>query len=242
MSNGSNTTAYYNLTASEYDERHGEAQNYEHIRALELIAPRYFSEAKSVLDVGTGTGRALQWFDNYYSNSGREVELNGVEPSEELAKIARKKVPSANIRIASGEGLPFSDEEFDLVTITGVLHHVENSKEVLKEAFRVSRLGVIISDHNNFSFGSHFARRLKLALYSVNLLSAFSFVKQGFRKQGYSEDDGWWYPYSLLNDFDVVSELSDHYVIVPTRPANSSSENFMTCHSHLALACLKKHR
>jgi len=239
MSTNAKTTAYYNATASRYDEMHGEENNFEHTRALELLVPTYFSDAKYVLDVGTGTGRTLEWLDNYYRNNGTVAELTGVEPSDGLAEIARKKLPNAKIHTGSGEVLPFSDDRFDLVTITGVLHHVKDSKKVLKELFRVSRFGVLISDHNNFSFGSEFARKIRLALYSMNLLRAFSYVKQGFRKQGYSEGNGWWYPYSVLNDFDVIADLSDHFAITPTRRANSMSGNFMTCHSHLAKACRK---
>ena len=117
-----------------------------------------------------------------------------------------------------------------------------NGPLVLKEIFHVISSGVLISDHNNFSFSSDIARKVRLALYSMNLLGAFSCVKQGFRKQGHSQGDGWWYPYSLLNNFDVISELSDHVAIAPTRGANSNSENFMMRHSHLAVACKKKAR
>lgn len=240
MTAQSNTTAYYDATASRYDEMHGEAQNFEHTRALELLLPTYFSNAKSILDVGSGTGRGLQWIDTYFREKGITTELVGVEPSEELSKIARKNLPDAKIIIGDGERLPFPDSTFDLVMVAGVLHHVENPKKVIKEMFRVSRFGILISDHNNFSFGSNFSRKIRLALFSMNLLSAFSYVKQGFRKQGYSEGDGWWYPYSVLNDFDMISTLSEHFSIVPTRRANSNLGNFMISHSHLAIACTKK--
>jgi ubiquinone/menaquinone biosynthesis C-methylase UbiE len=235
-----NSTDYYDATAADYDRIHGDEQNYEHIRALGLLVPIYFSNATSVLDVGTGTGRALLWLKNYFKENGIGIELTGIEPSGELARLAESNLPDANIVIGSGEHLPFSDNSFDLVTVTGVLHHVENPKSVLAELFRVSRIGVIISDHNNFSFGSTFARRLRLALFSAGLLELFSYVKQGFRRQGYSADDGWWYPYSVLNDFDIISQLSDQFIIVPTRKANSNMRNFMLSHSHLAVACIKK--
>lgn len=239
MSANKNTTAYYNETASDYDHMHGEEQNHEHTRAMSLLVPKYFSDATSVLDVGTGTGRSLQWLEAYHRDNGTAVELTGIEPSDELASVARKKLPNANIVVGSGENLPFPDNAFDLVTITGVLHHVEHPKLVLAEMFRVSRFGVLVSDHNNFAFGSNFARKVRLALFSANLLEAFSYVKQGFRKQGYSKGDGWWYPYSVLNDLNLISNLSDHFAIVPTRRANSELGNFMLSHSHLAIACIK---
>ncbi|MGI1663269.1 class I SAM-dependent methyltransferase [Palleronia sp. KMU-117] len=235
-----NTKKHYDLTAAQYDKTLGNDKVVEHTRALELLVPRYFSEASSVLDIGTGTGRALEWLSSHFSERKAKVDLTGVEPSTALAEIARKKVPSAKIVEGSGESLPFAEGSFDLVTITGVLHHVEFPKQVLTEAFRVSRFGVLISDHNNFSFGSRGARKLRLGLYAANLLSAFTYVRLGFRRQGYSEGDGWWYPYSLLNDFDVISKNSEQYAIVPTRRPNSGLGNFMLSNSHIAVACIKK--
>lgn len=234
-----NTTQYYDETASKYDDLHGDEHETGHLEALELIVPRHFADVKSVLDVGSGTGRAINWFDKKFNSDGRIVDLTGMEPSAKMRDVAASKVPNATFVEGYGDAIPFDDDSFDLVTITGVLHHVENPKGVIRECFRVSRGGVLISDHNNFSFGSTFARKLRLGLYSIGLLSAFSYVKQGFNRQGYSEDDGWWYPYSVLNDFDVISELSNYYAIVPTRSANSELGNFMLQNSHVGIACIK---
>lgn len=233
------TIRYYNETAKRYDDLHGDQLEKEHSRALELLIPPFFSNAESVLDIGTGTGRSLQWMDAYYRSRGAYIQLNGIEPSKELSHLAKLKVPSANIVTGAGEQLPFEDRAFDLVTITGVLHHVENPRQVMREAFRVCRRGVIISDHNNFSFGSNKVRRIKMLLYSLNIMNAFSFVKQGFKKQGYSEEDGWWYPYSLMNDIGFLSELSECFFIAPTRRPNSKSGNILLSHSHIAIACIK---
>lgn len=188
-------TEYYNRTADAYDAMHDVADP-EHVRALERLVPRFFMDASSVLDLGCGTGRALNWFAQNCSG----ITLTGVDPSEKRLEIAAQKVPDATFHQAAGEKLPFDDGAFDLVTMTGILHHIENTKQVIREAFRVARKGVLISDHNNFSFGSDRARRLRLCLYSLGLLPFATFVKQGFSKQGYSESDGYWYPYSVLPD------------------------------------------
>ena len=102
MSTNAKTTAYYNATASRYDEMHGEENNFEHTRALELLVPTYFSDAKYVLDVGTGTGRTLEWLDNYYRNNGTVAELTGVEPSDGLAEIARKNFQTRKSKLEAG--------------------------------------------------------------------------------------------------------------------------------------------
>jgi ubiquinone/menaquinone biosynthesis C-methylase UbiE len=228
-------TEYYDATANAYDAMH-DAGDPEHVRALERLVPRFFMDARSVLDLGCGTGRALNWF----AQNRADMALTGLDPSAKLLEIASRKVPNGTFHQANGEKLPFDDGAFDLVTMTGILHHVEDSKQVIREAFRVARKGVLISDHNNFSFGSDRARRLRLCLYSLGLLPFATFVKQGFRKQGYSEGDGYWYPYSILSDFDVIAENADLYYIVPTTRRNSRHiDNFMMSNSHIAVACLK---
>lgn len=232
---------YYDGTASEYDNLHGAQQNIEHTVALERVVDRFFPNIGSVLDVGCGTGRTLGWFESRSSRLGHSTNFTGIDPSKSLLEIASTKLPQT-VRLVEGFGetLPFVDEEFDICVATGILHHVENSKKVISEMFRVARLGIIISDHNNFSFGSTFARRMRLGLYACGLLNLFSFFKQGMRRQGYSEEDGWWYPYSLLNDFDIISEKSESYFIAPTRPSNSALfGNFMLSTSHIVVACLK---
>ena len=239
MPKANNTTQYYDETASKYDALHGDQHNTGHMEALELIVPRHFPNITSVLDVGAGTGRAISWFDRILNAEGHKVDLVGLEPSAKMRDVAVQKVPTASFVEGYGDAIPFEDGAFDLVTITGVLHHVENPKAVIRECFRVSRVGVLISDHNNFSFGSTFARKLRLGLYSIGLLSAFRYMKQGFKKQGYSEDDGWWYPYSVLHDFDVISELSSYSAVIPTRRANSNLGNFILQNSHVGIACLK---
>jgi len=239
MPKDDNTTQYYDATAAKYDALHGDEHETGHMEALDLIVPRHFPDVRSVLDVGSGTGRAISWFEKEFNSDVHNVDLTGMEPSAKMRDVAAQKVPTATFVEGYGDSIPFADASFDLVTMTGVLHHVKDPKAVIRECFRVSRNGVLISDHNNFSFGSTFARKLRLGLYSVGLLSAFSYVKQGFNKQGYSEDDGWWYPYSVLNDFDVIAELSSYYAIIPTRPANSGLGNFMLQNSHVGIACIK---
>ena len=224
----SNTTAYYDRTAARYDVLHGHDQNPEHTRALELAWPMVNGVA-SVLDVGSGTGRSLEWVSRH-----GQIELHGVEPSAELVAVARAKLPHADIEEGRGENLPFADESVDLVMATGIMHHADDPQRVMREMFRVSRRYVLISDHNNYAFGGSRARRVRMCLDALGLLKAATFVKQGFRKQGYSEDDGYWYPYSLLNDYALVASLARRVCILPTRPSSLGQGNLLVAQSHLA--------
>ena len=156
------------------------------------------------------------------------------------AALAKSKLPDADLRVGKGEALPMADVSCELVVATGVLHHADHPREVIREMFRVARKAVLISDHNNFAFGSRSARWLRLWLYATHLLAPATFIKQGFRKQGYSADDGWWYPYSLLNDYGLIGSLSTRQFIIPTRPSYSLEPwNFLLAQSHMAILAVK---
>ena len=223
-----NTTAYYDRTAKGYDRLHGDDHDPEHRRALELAWPM-MRGVGSVLDVGSGTGRALEWVSRqgWYS-------LHGIEPSGQLNAIAQAKLPHADIQNGTGEDLPFADASIDLVMATGIMHHADDPQRVMREMFRVARRYVLISDHNNYAFGGSRARRVRMCLDALGLLKAATFVRHGFRRQGYSEEDGYWYPYSLLNDYALVASLSRRVCILPTRPSSLSRGNLLMAQSHLA--------
>jgi hypothetical protein len=121
------------------------------------------------------------------------------------------------------------------------MHHVDSPASVIAEMFRVARKAVLISDHNNFAFGKTIARRIRLVLYSCGLFGIAAFVKQGFRRQGYSQDDGWWYPYSLLNNHSDIARYSDEVFYIPTQHVNSTAlNNFLLNQSHLAVLAIKR--
>ena len=79
-----------------------------------------------------------------------------------------------------------------------------------------------------------------MLLHCTGLLRPAIFIKQGFKRQGYSEDDGWWYPYSLLDNFAQISLLSDKLHIFPTRqPKQGLSGNIVFSQSHIAVLAIK---
>jgi ubiquinone/menaquinone biosynthesis C-methylase UbiE len=230
-------TEYYDATASKYEDLHGGSEDPEHIRALELGWPIIESLApRTLLDVGCGAGRSLLWV----FERSPVVMLVGVDPSKRLLALARANVPSAKLTLGDGERLAFPDGAFDVVIASGIMHHVDHPPRVIGEMFRVANKAVLISDHNNFAFGGAMAQRVRMLLHCLGLLRAASFIKQGFKKQGYSEDDGWWYPYSLLENYAQISSLSDKLQIFPTRqPRQGLSGNIVFSQSHVAFLAIK---
>jgi len=231
------TTAYYDATASRYDQLHGGDRDPEHIRALERSWPLIKRLAiESALDVGCGTGRSLQWLKCQQPS----LRLIGVDPSRGLLELARKNLPDAQFQQAAGENLPLASNSVDVVIATGIMHHVDNPSAVITEMFRVARRAVLISDHNNFAFGSTPARRIRMVLYLCGLLKPATYMKQGFRRQGYSEDDGWWYPYSLFNNHADIARFSDYQYLITTSPVNTTRmANLLFSQSHCAVFAVK---
>jgi SAM-dependent methyltransferase len=230
-----NATSYYEATAGDYDRLHGDNENPEHVRALDrswALLERL--GIGSVLDVGCGTGRSLQWFDHRQPT----MQLAGIDPSTGLLDLARKAVPKAALREGAGEKLPYGDGSFELVLATGIMHHVDDPAAVISEMVRVASKAVLISDHNNFAFGGVLVRRIRMGLRICGLLNLATFVKQGFRKQGYSDGDGWWYPYSLLDNYSQIAKLTEETFLIPTVPA-TADDNFIFAQSHFAVLALK---
>ncbi len=229
---------HYNSTIDEYDILHGDAQDPEHITCLDLFwrFVRPVTTVDSVLDVGCGTGRGLKWI----AARAPSATLAGIDPSAEMCERARQRVPQAQIETGDGARLAFADGSFDVVLATGIMHHIGNTKPVLREMFRVARHAVIVSDHNDFAMGSERSRHLRLALQSLGLLKPLYYVTQGFKHQRFSKEDGWFYPYSILDDYDVFSENSSQVVMLPTRIRGlTAGRTFATRQTHIALVGLK---
>ena len=111
---------------------------------LDLIVPL---SGERILDVGCGTGNNFQFFREKWCS------LTGVDSSGEKLEIARQKYGDrAEFILGQAQNLPFSDDEFDIVTIINFLEIADNPRKVVEEAIRVCRGRVFIGFLNNYSF------------------------------------------------------------------------------------------
>jgi len=111
---------------------------------LDLVAPQ---SGERILDVSCGAGNNLQFFQ------GKWCSLTGIDSSKEKLDIARQKYGDrAELILAEPEDIPFSDNEFDIVTLINVLEISDNPQKVIEEAIRVCRGRVFIGFINNYSF------------------------------------------------------------------------------------------
>jgi ubiquinone/menaquinone biosynthesis C-methylase UbiE len=95
-----------------------------------------------VLDVGTGTGRAA------IALARRGAVVTGVDASEEMLTVARKRASEASLDIVfsreDAHRLPFADRSFDAVICLRVLMHTPGWRHSIAELCRVSRHRVVI--------------------------------------------------------------------------------------------------
>lgn len=99
------------------------------------------------LDVGCGTGALAERL------ADRGYAVTGVDPSEGMLEIMRRRAPQSTAVQASATELPFVDDRYDLVYTVATLHHIAEPDAVaaaLGEMVRVTRPGgrIVIWDHN----------------------------------------------------------------------------------------------
>ncbi len=99
--------------------------------------------ATKILDICTGTGEVVKEFGT--RGIGREIV--GLDLSEEMLDIARKKITRKNLasRIkflkADAQDLPFPSETFDLVSMAFGLRNISEPRRAIEEMNRVLKKG-----------------------------------------------------------------------------------------------------
>jgi ubiquinone/menaquinone biosynthesis C-methylase UbiE len=115
---------YYERTAEHYDAMHVNPAD-EHGRALGAFMglAEVFGPINSVLDVGAGTGRAM----NKLKTRWPDAKVIGVEPVAALREVGHRNGLSHD-ELLPGDALhlQFDDDVFDYVVETGILHHISH--------------------------------------------------------------------------------------------------------------------
>lgn len=130
---------YFRANAGRWDEiRSLQADDRQiEARLLGILPPEGM---RSLLDVGTGTGRILELY------GAHGVEGVGIDLSHDMLSVARANVARAglsNVYVRQGDmyRLPWSEPSFDAVTFHQVLHFADEPAAAIAEACRVLRPG-----------------------------------------------------------------------------------------------------
>ena len=92
----------------------------------------------TILDLGCGTGFMLNEIKKIYKLKNKNLDLYGLDISEEMIKIANENLNGkANLKVGDSEYIPWKDNTFDLVVCNASFHHFSNPEKTLFEIKRV---------------------------------------------------------------------------------------------------------
>jgi ubiquinone/menaquinone biosynthesis C-methylase UbiE len=85
----------------------------------------------AVIDVGCGTGKAVSEL------SARGIEAIGLDISEQMISVSKRRFPECDFRIAKAELLPFGDNTMNGYRAERLYQHLADPFQALSEAHRI---------------------------------------------------------------------------------------------------------
>jgi ubiquinone/menaquinone biosynthesis C-methylase UbiE len=225
---------YYTLTADTYDADHFDEP--EHDNAIAWLKGLIIHhQLRSLLDVGAGTGRVVRKLNRDLA----QYNLNamGIEPVQALREQGYAAgIPQAQLIEGNGDAIPFPAESFDVVCQFAVLHHVAEPGRIVAEMLRVARVGIFMSDMNNFGCGGLLARSVKQTLNTLGLWRTYRFVRTMGKGYKVGKRDGLRYSYSVYNNYAQIGAVCKEVFVMNT--AGHGVNPYRTC-PHVALFARK---
>jgi demethylmenaquinone methyltransferase/2-methoxy-6-polyprenyl-1,4-benzoquinol methylase len=152
-----------------------------------------------IVDVACGTGDMMEFWRDRAEKLGIAIgDIVGVDPSNGMVDVARKKYPKFNYHIAQATEIPLANEDADILSITYGIRNVVEREKALLEFNRVLKTGglVVILEfmkNENPSFlskimnfytnkilpkvGGFISKNLEAYEYLPNSIESFSTVK-----------------------------------------------------------------
>lgn len=122
----------YNIWAEQYDTNENKTRDLEGIALREMLSGINF---ETCLEIGCGTGKNTEWLMT------KTKKLVAVDLSEEMLKRARTKITNENATFHLADirdEWSFATEDFDLVTFSLVLEHIEDLDSIFRKAGSVT--------------------------------------------------------------------------------------------------------
>jgi len=172
-----------------------------------------FDRTNKILDVGSGTGRFLEYFGN------KGYDIYGVEPSKNMNRVARRKLKHLKPKIKKGtiENIPYPDNYFDrVITMHTIMHlHPATIRNGIKEMHRVLKPdGYMVLDfpHKNGVWniiGKILYKRDRTRMYSKKE------VMQFVGNLPYKLDGMFSYPTTLLKYKNIANIIRGFEIYTP---------------------------
>ncbi len=108
-------------------------------KACDLAFEYYgHTEIDKIVDVACGTGDMMGYWKKQSQKASVEIkELVGVDPSNGMVDVARKKFPDFNYHISKATEIPLEDSCADIISITYGIRNVMERQEAFYEFNRV---------------------------------------------------------------------------------------------------------
>ena len=123
----------YNKWADSYDTDSNKTRDLEGTALRQTLVDIRFD---TCLEIGCGTGKNTAWLIN------RATRVTAVDLSEEMLHKARYKLRSNKVHFVEADILKdwtFTERQYDLVTFSLVLEHIENVADILQKTGLVVR-------------------------------------------------------------------------------------------------------
>lgn len=122
------------------------------------LLPHLEGQSLKVLDLGCGNGRFGEFLKEH-----KKINYWGVDDSKDLLKVAKKKHPKSNfLKVNLNENWSNIPNDFDLVALMAVLHHIpgrENRLKVLEKARdRLKKDGILVFTGWHFNKMKRFSK------------------------------------------------------------------------------------
>jgi SAM-dependent methyltransferase len=164
----------FDRVADIYDSTRWSGFSPETMKKLLNTMKDLFAGCETILDIGTGTGR----FAEYFNDSGFNVV--GIDVSLSMMAKAREK-RLRNLVQADAHHLPFRDRTFDGALMIHVLHLVSDWVRVVHEIGRVTRKVIVAEVEGGEGFSPR-SRYLELRQEMGYALDRFNDGEAGLRQ------------------------------------------------------------
>jgi ubiquinone/menaquinone biosynthesis C-methylase UbiE len=128
----------YNLWADQYDINENKTRDMEAISLRTTLADIDF---ENCMEVGCGTGKNTEWLIS------KAKHINAIDLSEKMLEKAKFRIHSDKVQFIQADITQdwlFADRQFDLVTFSLVLEHIENLYDIFAKVCKVTKAGAWI--------------------------------------------------------------------------------------------------